>query len=215
MLLSNRWHVQLGEGGRRMTDSQIKVAAERCWIDAETPVRKPQSSEWTKLGDVAPVKRIVKERDDVRRADSDIDTSAMILLSGEFEVVGDGDAPTREELRAARPPRLAPKMFALALVLLAGGGLLAHRYVPRFDAELHSIASAMRPAPLPTPAAVAPSPAAAKPAPSAVVASVTSSATLVIVPKMQTPAPKPKLAQSTSKAKKADTGSKKARTARH
>jgi hypothetical protein len=232
MLLSNRWHVQLGEGGRRMTDSQIKVAAERCWIDAETPVRKPQSSEWTKLGDAAPARRITAERAAV---ETDIDTSAMILLSGEFEVVSDEDAPTSDELRAARPPRLAPKLFALALVLLAGGGLLAHRYVPRFDAELQSIMAAMRPAPLPTAAPAASTPP-ANAAPSTVVATVTSSATLVIVPKMQTPAPKmrapvappaapavveeaaPKAKLAQAKPKKnetASTGSKKARSARH
>lgn len=189
---SNCWHVKLGEGGRRMTDSQISAAAARCWIDAETPVRGPASNEWTKLGDAAPAKRITEE--------ADIDTSAMILLSGEFEIVDDQGAPSKEELASARPPRLAPKLFVAALAMLAGGGALAHRYVPRFDAEVASIVAAMRPAPMPMPATPAtpakpakPATSAASPAPTPAVPvamSVTSSATLAIVPKMIAPARK-------------------------
>jgi hypothetical protein len=181
MQLSNRWHVQLGEGGRRMTDSQVNAAAARSWIDAETPVRKPQSSEWTKLGDVAPAKRITEE------PVADIDTSAMILVSGQFEVVDDEASPSKEELASARPPRLAPKLFALAVVLLAGGGLLARGRVPKLDAELDAMVAAMRPAPVPT---VNHSPAAPAPAPTPIAMTVTSSATIAIVPKMRAPAPK-------------------------
>jgi hypothetical protein len=158
-----------------MTDSQISAAAARCWIDAETPVRRPKSNEWTKLGDAAPAKRISEE--------ADIETSAMILLSGEFELVTDEDAPSKDELASARPPRLAPKLFVAALAVLAGGGVLAHRYVPRFDAEVASIVAAMRPAPMPTPAAVPVTP-------TPVPMTVASSATLAIVPKMIAPAPK-------------------------
>lgn len=186
-MLSNRWHVQLGEGGRRMTDSQVKAAAARNWIDAETPVRKPQSPVWTKLGDAAPAKRITEERvpDDV-----DIDTSAMILLSGQFEVVDDSAAPSKAELASARPPRLAAKLFALAIVMLAGGGLLARRHVPKVDAELDALVAAMRPAPMPTPTPVPP--VAASPAPSTtpVAMTVTSAATLTVVPKMHAPTPR-------------------------
>lgn len=183
MQLSNRWHVQLGEGGRRMTDSQVKAAAARCWIDEETPVRKPQSSEWTKLGDVAPAKRIAKE-DSVAE---DITTSGMILTSGEFELVDDDASPSKEELKSARPPRPAPKLFVLAIAMLAGGAVLARHRIPKLDAELDALVTAMRPAPLPTPMSTPVSaPAARAPAP----VSVTSSATLAIVPKMPAPAPK-------------------------
>jgi hypothetical protein len=179
---SNCWHVKLGEGGRRMTDSQIGAAAARCWIDAETPVRRPRSSEWTKLGDAAPAPRIVDEPAD----EKDIDTSAMILLSGEFEIVDDERAPSKEELAAARPPRIAPKLFVVALAMLAGGGLLARGHVPKLDAELDAIVTAMRPAPLPTPAATPPAMTAAAPA----AITVTSSASLAVVPKMRAPVPK-------------------------
>lgn len=174
MLLSSRWYVQLGEGARRMTDSQVHAAVARCWIDAETPVRKPQSSEWTKLGDAAPANRITEEH-----VPEDVDTSAMILLSGEFEVVDEREAP---------PPRLFRKSFALAIVMLAGGALLARGHVPKLDAELDSLAAAMRPAPLPEPV---PPPAVttATPAPPEPV-TVTSAATMTIVPKMRAPAPK-------------------------
>lgn len=185
MQLSNRWHVQLGEGGRRMTDSQVKAAAARCWIDEETPVRKPQSSEWTKLGDVAPAKRI--EREEIERAEDaaeDITTSGMILTSGEFELVDDDSSPSREELRAARPKRLAPKLFVLAIAMLAGGAVLARHRIPKLDAELDALVTAMRPAPLPTPSV----PAVAVQAPTPI--TVTSSATLAVVPKMPAPAPK-------------------------
>jgi hypothetical protein len=208
MQLSNRWHVQLGEGGRRMTDSQVKAAAARCWIDAETPVRKPQSSEWTKLGDVAPAKRMAKEESvsNEETAAEDITTSGMILTSGEFELVDDDAAPSKEELKAARPPRLAPKLFVVALAMLAGGAVLARRHIPKLDAELDAIVTAMRPAPMPTstptPAAVAPTaPAAVAPTPM----TVSSTATLVIVPKMRAPAikmrePSPPPAKKTPKA---------------
>jgi hypothetical protein len=165
-----------------MTDSQIGAAAARCWIDAETPVRRPRSNEWTKLGEVAPAERIVE--------DKDIDTSAMILLSGEFEIVDDDAAPSKDELATARPPRLAPKLFVVALAMLAGGGLLARGRVPRLDAEVDAIVSAMRPAPLPTPTHVAAIPAAAAPVAAPAPMTVTSSASLTLVPKMPAPVPK-------------------------
>lgn len=177
MMLSNCWHVRLGEGARRMTDSQVHAAAARCWIDKETPVRKPRTSEWTKLGDAAPAKRIAEER-----VIADIDTSAMILVSGEFELVEDGEAPTRAELASARPPSLAPKLFLLGLAMLAGGLFVARAHFPRLDAELHSLAAAVEPAPIPVPAPA--------PAPVAVATKVTSSATLTHVPKMPAPVTK-------------------------
>jgi hypothetical protein len=185
MQLSGRWHVKLGEGGRRMTDSQVTAAAARCWIDAETPVRRPQSSEWTKLGDVAPAKRITEERITDDRGDTE--TSAMILVSGEFEVVDDPSSPTKDELAAARPRRLSPTLFALAVAMLAGGALLARRHVPIVSDELDAIAAAVRPAPTPTPTP-APAPAPAPRTPLATTA--IASATLAIVPKMHAPAPK-------------------------
>ena len=136
MQLSSRWHVQLGEGGRRMTDSQVKAAAARCWIDAETPVRKPQSSEWTKLGDVAPAKRIAKEDSDTAAGAEDITTSGMILTSGEFELVDDDASPNGPDAKPARSSRLAPKLFVLAVAILAGGAVLARHRIPKIDAEL-------------------------------------------------------------------------------
>lgn len=194
MQLSNCWHVQLGEGGRRMTDSQVKAAAARCWIDEETPVRKPQSSEWTKLGDVVATKRMAHDAQEECAAE-DITTSGMILTSGEFELVDDDGAPRDEELAPARPSRLAPKLFVLAIAMLAGGAVLARHRIPKLDAELDALVTAMRPAPLPAPTPTTPAVAVQAPPPSPSPVTVTSSATLAVVPKM--PAPTPKMREPT------------------
>jgi hypothetical protein len=223
-----------------MSTSQIGAAVARCWIDEETHVRKPRSSDWTKLGDAVPDKkerRLTEEpvATDIR---GDVETSAMLILSGEYEVVSDtkkkeletsamvilsgeyevvsqkddqkDDAPlTKEELSSARPPRVGRKIFALAVLLVAGGSFAAHRYVPGFDARVHamtttamsSLRADLGPAPTKTappstpvvaspPPVATPAPPVVAPAPSIV---VSGSATTYIVPKMRAPTPPPPL----------------------
>ena len=95
-MFSHSWHVRLGEGGRRMTDSQVEAAVARCWIDETTDVRKPGAASWGKLADVVPTKkrRITEEPvivgDDVAASPpADLETSAMVVLSGEFEIISE------------------------------------------------------------------------------------------------------------------------------
>lgn len=176
------WHVRLGEGGRLMTNSQVGAAVARCWIDEETQVRRPRSAEWTTLKDAVPAKekrRITEEPVMVEN----IETSGMLLLSGEYEVVSDDGPPTR-------PSRMAPKLLAAAVLALAGGGYWAHRHPSVLDGKLHAMTAAMsaigsdlapaapaKPAPVATP----------EPAPIV----VSSSSTIALVPKMRAPTPPP------------------------
>jgi hypothetical protein len=189
----DRWHVRLGEGDRFMTNSQVHAAAARCWIDEETHVRKPGTSTWTTLKKAVPEKRrITKER-----VVGEIGTSAITILSGEYEVLSvspvSRETPlTKEELKAARPPRLAPRLVAFALLVLVGGALLARRYVPTLETRLRSTVATT--SAVPTPATAAPPPAPV--APVVVAASPTPAAPVVVIPKMRAPSPPAPLVQT-------------------
>jgi len=114
--MRSRWQVQLGEGARLMTDSQIDAALTRRWIDPTTPACEPGSDVWTTLGEAA--------KDTIK------------LISGEYELI-DSDGPlTKKELAAARPKSLAPLYFFLSLALLAGATSIARREVPDFDGRV-------------------------------------------------------------------------------